>query len=349
MTKRCFIEDRPYRKSGIFRPGAGGVKMKENQGQGTPSRARTRTDSRLRRRWSTFHRSDRAAASNVGTILLVILTVAMVAIVGAYIMGMAQMDTTPPEVEVMVTSDMNSMHAHIKDVSDEVPLSEFRLIARHPDGSMILYDSDGDAVSDAALSHSLDLLTVDSAAGPQMTPLFYVDVDKDGYMSSGDFLTLRHPFFAPLAPFIDATHGYKMVMTAPSGIPRESKMLVVVSSKTLPGAVINPGDDVRVTIAKAGTTFYQTQGTAVVGGIYTTTIDIPAAWTPATYGQTEITVRPGEVDEVTIPYPIKVMPDNPVSPAEKAYWETVNNPVVDGTNLMLVHKPSNTIVLEFNT
>ena len=323
--------------------------MKQTQGQGDqgPSRPRSSTKTRLRRRWSAVGCSEGAAASNVGTILLVVLTVAMISVVGAYVFGMAQMDAPAPELEVVVTNDMNSFHAHISGVSEERPISEFRLIARLDDGSMVLYDSDGDAVGDAALSHDLDQLAVDSASGPQMTPLVYVDVDRDGQVSSGDYLTFRHPFFPPLAPFIDATHGYKMVLTAPSGIPRDSKMLVVVSSDTIMGGEVRPGDAVMVTIAKGADIYYQTQGNAVIGGIYTTTIDIPMSWSPATYGATEITVRPGEVDEWTVPYPFKIMPENPVSKADKAYYDLLNNPVVDGTHLLLVHKPSNTIVIEY--
>jgi hypothetical protein len=69
-------------------------------------------------------------------------------------------------------------------------------------------------------------------------------------------------------------------------------------------------------------------------------------WNPATYMETRITVRQGQVDEWYLDYPFKVMPENPVSKADRAYWDRLNSPISDGTSLVLVHKPSNEVVLE---
>ena len=44
---------------------------------------------------------------------------------------------------------------------------------------------------------------------------------------------------------------------------------------------------------------------------------------------------------------LKILPENPPSKAEIAYWEWLNNPMVDGTDIVLVHKPTNHVVLEF--
>jgi hypothetical protein len=147
---------------------------------------------------------------------------------------------------------------------------------------------------------------------------------------------------------IDTTHGYKIVETAPNGIPRESKMLIVASDVTLPGANIEPGDVIRIVIGKGGTVYHQEDGYAAMGDYWTTTIDIPITWQPATYAETEFIVRPGETDEFRYPHPIKVLPENPPSKAEIAYWEWLNNPMVDGTQILLVHKPTNHVVLDFS-
>jgi hypothetical protein len=175
----------------------------------------------------------------------------------------------------------------------------------------------------------------------------YVDSDQNDRVSSGDYMTFRHPYFPPLSPFIDVTHGHKIVEKAPNGIPRDTRMLIVACDATLPGANIEQGDVIRVIIEKGGTVYYQEDGQFLIGDYWTTTIDIPMTWEPATYAATRFIVRPGEVDEWQMDYPFKVMPDNPPSKAEKAYWERLNNPMVDDTNIILVHKPTNEIVLEF--
>jgi hypothetical protein len=321
--------------------------MNTYQGQGRKATFKPNSDGGYRLRRCFIQRDDGAAASSIGTVLLVILTVAMISVVGAFIMGLAQMDSEPPTLGVVMTSESDRMHAHINEVSESRPLDEFRLLARLENGTMVMYDSDGDAIGDRALAADLDELTVSSASGPLKAPLVYVDSDYDDKVSSGDYLTFRHPYFPPLAPFIDVTHGYMIVETAPRGIPRDTKMLIVASTDTLIGGEVRPGDVVRVTIAKGADVYYQTEGYASIGGVWTTTVDIPISWSPATYGTTKFTVRPGEADEWSMPYPFKVLPENPPSKAEQAYWDRLNNPVVDGTDIVLVHKPSNTVVLEF--
>lgn len=324
--------------------------MNESEGRGPlgTSKAHGSARRRLRLGYKAVRRDDVAVVSQVGTILLVALAVAMMTIVGAYVMGLAQFDEPVPSMEVVTTSQSDRMHAHISHVSDARPISEFRLLARDDAGNMIIYDSDGDAVGDAVISNNLDDLTVRSATGPLRHPLVYVDADGDGRVSSGDFITFRHPFFPPISPFIDTTHGYKVVEMAPNGVHRDSRMLVVASPDTLLGSDLLPGDTVKVTIGKGGVVFHEVEGIAGLGGIWTTIIDIPMDWLPANYGDTRITVRPGEPDEWTLFYPFKVLPENPVSKAEQAYYDRLNNPLVDGSRVSLVHIPSNTVVLEFS-
>jgi hypothetical protein len=325
------------------------MNMHESEGRGPPGtfEACLGARRRLHLRRIALRRADEAGVSQVGTILLVAMAVAMMTIVGVYVMGLAQFDEPAPSLEVVTTSQTDRMHAHIKHVSEARPVSEFRLMARDAEGNMIVYDSDGDAVGDALISTPLEQLAVDAAVGPLAHPLVFVDSDGDDRVSSGDFITYRHPFFPPISPFIDTTHGYKVVEMAPNGIHRDSVMLVVASPDTLVGSDIKPGDTVRVIIGKGGTVFHQEDGTASLGGIWTTTVDIPMTWVPATYGDTRIIVRPGEGDEWTLFHPFKVLPENPVSKAEQAYYDRINNPLVEGSIITLVHVPSNTIVAEF--
>lgn len=327
----------------------GGTDMSNGQGQGPRGTFKASYGARHRLRLGkhAFRRDDGVVVSQMGTILLMALVVVMATIVGAYVMRLADFNEPPPTMEVVTSSQPDRMHAHIKHVDEALPISEFRLVARDSGGNLVIYDSDGDAVGDALISTNLEHLSVGSASGPMKHPLVFVDADNNGRVSSGDFITFRHPFFPPISPFVDITHGYKVVEMAPNGIHRDSVMLVVASPDTLPGSDLKIGDSVEVSIGKGGVVFHQDVGTAMTGGVRTTTFKIPMDWVPATYGDTKITVRPGEVDEWTFFYPFKVMPENPVSKAEQAYFERLNNPLADNSVIALVHIPSNTVVIEF--
>jgi len=327
----------------------GGIDMHDSRGQGPEGTFQTYHVGRHRPRSGqhAFRRDEGAGVSQIGTILLVALVMVMATIVGAYVTRLANFDKPPPSLEIITTTEPDRMYAHIKHVSEARPISEFRLLARDIDGNMVIYDSDGDAVGDRVIAIDLDELSTTSASGPKRHPLIYVDADGNDRVSSGDFITYRHPFFPPISPFIDTTHGYKVVEMAPNGIHRDSVMLVVASPDVLPGSDIQPGDVVQVTIEKGGVVFHQVEGTAGIGGIWTTTIEIPMTWVPATYGGTKIVVRPGEVDEWTFFHPFKVLPENPVSKAEQAYYERLNNPLVGGSRISMVHIPSNSVVIEF--
>ncbi len=323
--------------------------MQDDRGQGPQRTFKACYGARHRLRLGkhAFRPDDGAGVSQVGTILLVALTLVLATIVGAYVMKLADFNEPPPTMEVITSSAPDRMHAHIKNVDDSRPISEFRLLARDDAGNLVVYDSDGDAVGDAVISTNLEHLSVKAASGPMRHPLVFVDADDNDRVSSGDFITYRHPFFPPISPFVDTTHGYKVVEMAPKGIHRDSVMLIVASPDTLPGSDIAPGDVVEVSIGKGGVVFHQEVGTALIGGIWTTTFSIPMGWVPAIYGDTRITVRPGEIDEWSLLYPFKVMPENPVSKAEQAYFDRINNPLVDGSWIALVHIPSNTVVIEF--
>jgi hypothetical protein len=301
---------------------------------------------RAMRRHSAMLRADATGIGSVSTVLMVVMVVAMMSIVGAYAMGLFKPEAPAPTLEVMSSVMTDSNYAHIRYASELRPLHEFRVMARLPDGTMVRYDSDGDAVADATMNAYLDNITVGSATDERLTPVVYVDMDGDGRVGPGDYFTFRDRFYPVLSPFIDMTRGYKMVGMAPSGVHRDSDMMVYASPSTLPGSDIEPGDTVRVTIGKGATVYYTAEGVASGNGVWTSTVHIPIDWVPATYGATSFTVRPGEVDEWSTEYPIKVMPENPVSKADRAYWEYLNSPIVDGTTIVLVHRPSNEMVME---
>jgi len=298
------------------------------------------------RRHSAMLRADETGLGSVGTTLMVVMVVAMMSIVGVYVMGLFRPEAPAPTLEVMSSVMTDSNYLHVRHVSEARPLHEFRLMARLPDGTMVQYDSDGDAVADASMNAYLDEVMVISATDDRLTPVVYVDTDGDGRVSPGDYLTFRERFFPVLAPFIDVTRGYRAVGMAPSGVHRDSDMMVYASPSTLPGSAIAPGDTVRVTIGKGATVYHTAEGVASGAGVWSTTVHIPMAWSPATYGETSFTVRAGEADEWSFAYPFKVMPENPVSKADRAYWDWLNSPIVDGTALVMVHRPSNAVVME---
>jgi hypothetical protein len=177
---------------------------------------------RAPRRYAATRRADGAAASTVGTVLMVALVVAMVSILGAFLLGMFRPDVPAPEVDIMTTGSTDSMYIHINYVSESRPISEFRLLARMPGGDLVRFDSDGDAVADTYMSTDLADVTVASTASTRETPAVYVDLDRDGEVGPGDFLTFHNVFFPATAPFIDMTHGYKKVGMAPSGVHMDS-------------------------------------------------------------------------------------------------------------------------------
>lgn len=293
-----------------------------------------------------MRRTDGAVAVTIGTVLMVVLIVVMVSVLGAFLLGLFDPDAPAPEIDVLTTGATDGMYVHVNYVSESRPLGEFRLLARTSGGDLVRFDSDGDAVADATVSFDLDDIVVASTTSTRDTPIVYVDLDGNGEVGPGDFLTFKNLFFPVTSPFIDTTHGYKRVGMAPSGVHRDSDMLVYVCPETLPGSNLMPGDVVRLTIGKGGTVYHTAEGEVTSNGIWSVMVKIPVTWSPAIYGETRITVRPGEVDEWFLDYPFKVLPENPVSKADRAYWDELNNPMSGGTSLVVVHRPSDEVVLE---
>ena len=303
--------------------------------------ARRRTD-RLRR---CLRSDEGAAASQVGTLLLVIITIVLSTVVGGFAFGLVKFPEPPPTLDYISSHVPNRWNIHISSVSEQFPISGFRLITTKGDGDFVVYDTDGDAVPDSLLVAGLTSLVVLSAAGPQHSPLVYVDADADGNVSPGDFMVAYQPFYTPFAPFLDATRGYQVVDPAPGGIPRGSQLLIVASSTTLSGGTIDPWDTVRVTLDKGGPFEVTKEGIVSACGVFVALVDVETTWVPATYMQTTFTVRPGEADEWSESIPLKVRMDEPLTLSEREWYDAVARPLGFGDVITLVHTGSNTVVL----
>jgi hypothetical protein len=220
-------------------------------------------------------------------------------------------------------------------------------MVRDPGGEFVSYDTDGDAVPDTLLVCDLDEITVSSGDGPQIAPVIFVDSDDDGKISVGDALVAYSPYYYPVGPLMDETRGYKIVGTGPDAIPRDSDLLVVASPQTLGNDDIQGGDTVRVDIKDGAVLMDTTEGPASLGGVLTETIHVPLGWATGNYDAI-FTVRPGEGDEWSVTFSFRVTGADPVTPAEEAAYYESTHPVGFGDVVTLVHKPSNSIALEYS-
>jgi hypothetical protein len=293
-----------------------------------------------------IRREELTVAATVGTVLLVVIAVSLAAVVGGFMFGLVKLDEPSPEIEIVMSSDADRWNIHVSKVSEPVPISQFRLLSHNKNGTFTMYDSDGDAVPDAVMVMDLDDLVVKSASGPQRTPIVYVDADGNGKVTTGDFLKLFQPFFPLVGPLVDATHGFRVVGTAPMGIPKDSTMVIYISTETLTGGEVRPGDYVTVVLKKAGVEIYSIDGYADARGMFAASTEISDDFIPASYSDHTITIRPGEADEWSVNFPFKVLPSDPPTAAMRDYYYIVTHPLDSGGSLTLVHKPSNSVVLQ---
>ncbi len=289
---------------------------------------------------------DEAVSTQVSSVMLVVITVVLASVTAFFVTGLARFPEPLPTLNNICSHVPGRWNIQITGVSERVPISEFRLIAVHADGTYVKYDTDADLVTDRRLVTGLDSLVAPSANWPSFSPLVFVDHDADGKISAGDFMTVFGLYFPLVAPLLDATRGYQEVDPAPGGIPRGSQLLVVASSTTLPGSNIDPGDAVRVTLDKGGPFEVTVEGVASACGIFVALVNVEPTWVPATYMQTTFTVRPRQVDEWTETIPFKVRMDEPVAPSDRERYDAVTRPLGSGDLIILVHIISNTIVLE---
>jgi hypothetical protein len=299
------------------------------------------------RRRLGIRRDEGAVSAQVGSVMLVVITVVLASVTALFVTGLVRLPEPPPTLSFVCSHASNRWDIHMTSVSEQVSISEFRLLAVHANGSYIKYDTDADLTPDRRLVGGLDSLRVLSADWPHLSPLVFVDHDANGKVGPGDFLVAFGLYFSPVAPLLDATRGFEEVEPAPGGIPRGSQLLIVASPATLTLGTINPGDTVRVTLDKGGPFEITREGVASASGTFVALVDVEMGWVPATYTHTTITVRPGEVDEWTEVIPFKVRKEEPITPAMRERYEALNRPLGFGDVVSLIHTSSNAVVLRF--
>ncbi len=287
-----------------------------------------------------------AVAATVASTLLVVITVALIAVVGVFVFDLVKLPEDPPDVDVVYTHLNDRWSVHINTVSDEQEISDFRLVAKNADGSYVTYDPDGDGTADALLSVDLDELLSKSGSGPQPAPVSYIDVDNDDRVSSGDQLFVRAVYMPGHSLFMDGDRAFKMVGTGAHGIPKDSTLIVNANSITLASSDIRPGDQVDLEIQHGSTVEATRSGHASAAGVYTTDVYIDPAWHSGNH-KVFFIVRAGELDEWNDMYMFKANDPEPITPAEQDQYDVLMRPLENGDTIALVHKPSNSIVLEF--
>jgi FlaG/FlaF family flagellin (archaellin) len=283
----------------------------------------------------------------VGTILLVVIAVALIGVIGVFIFGLVSFPEEPPEVDVAYTKVNDRWAIHVNSAIGETPLNEFRVIARHSDGTIVSYDSDGDTAPDSLLALDLEDVVVASGDGVQTSPMVYIDTDEDGTIGPGDSFVAYRSFIPSVFPLMDATRGYHMVGNEPNELPIDSTLAVLVTPTTMGTDDINPGDAVYIEVKKGSTVWYNTTGTFSSTSTFMTKVHVDPSWQMAGGYKTTITVRPGEVDEWSGVYNFKVIEEDPLTPQEVEYYASVSTPLRVTDRISIIHEPSNTVILEF--
>jgi hypothetical protein len=289
---------------------------------------------------------DAAAAAAVGTILLVVITVAMMVVIGVFVFSLVEMPEDPPEMQVSYSHLNNRWSASIRSTTEEAALSSMRILVRDPGGAFVSYDTDGDAVPDTLMVWDLADIAVSKGDGPQPAPVIFVDSNEDGKVNVGDSIVAYGPYYYPVGPLMDADRGYKLVGLATDFIPRDSDLFVVASPVTLGNDDIDGGDTIRVEIKDGATVMATIEGPASLGGVYEDNINIPVGWTIKNYDAV-FTIRPGEVDEWSVTFSFRVSNTDPITPTEAATYHNSTHPVGFGTVITIIHKPSNSVSLEY--
>ena len=290
---------------------------------------------------------DAGATTAIGTILLVVITVAMVVVVGLFVFQLVEFPEDPPEMQVSYSHLNNRWSASIRSTTEEADLSSMRILVRDQSGAFVSYDTDGDAVPDTLMVWDMADVAVSTGDGPQPAPVIFVDSNDDGKVSVGDSIVAYGPYYYPVGPLMDADRGYKLVGTGSDYIPRDSNLFVVASRVTLGNDDIVGGDTVRVDIKDGATVMATTEGAASLGGVYEDVVNIPIGWPKKNY-DAEFTIRPGEVDEWSVTFSFKVKEVEPISPAEASAYHNSTHPVGFGTLITIIHKPTNSVALEYN-
>jgi hypothetical protein len=298
------------------------------------------------KRVNLYRYNDDAIAATVGTVLLVIITVALVIVVSMFAFQLVNFPEDPPELDVVYTHLNDRWSVHFNDASEEVRASDFRLVAYHPDGSFVTFDPDADSTADTLMVFNLDDISTSTGGGQLEFPVMFLDIDQDGRISSGDMLVAQAIYVPSQSLFLDASRGFKQVGMAPHGIPLGSDLTVVANPTTLPGANLQPGDEVNIEFKHGGFTEATVSGHASGGGSFITSIHLEPPWHLGNH-KALFTVRPGEVDEFSAEHHYKVVDPEPISEEEEKQYDDLKRPLRQGDVVSLIHTPSNSVVLTF--
>ena len=291
-------------------------------------------------------RGEEAAASTVGTVLLVVITVALMSVIAVYLFGLLKMPEDPPTYESYETSLNGRWSFHISQASDSMPIKDFDLVCYKPDGTVMQYDSDGDMVPDTDLSMSLDEVAKTSVAGPAVVPVAYLDTNGNGRVDTGDTLIAFEQYAPPTKILADADRGYKAVGLPPDDLPLDSDLLIGVNPDTLGYGGIVPGDAVEVRIKHGGTTEAVVNGVFDANKEFVTSVYMDPAWPQGNY-RAVITVRPGEPTEWSTDFQFKGSAPDPITPEERAAYDSTYHGFSKGDRLALVYRPSESVVRTF--
>jgi hypothetical protein len=298
------------------------------------------------RRRVLYSHDELAVAATVGTVLLVVIAVALAGVVGLFMFDVIRLPEDPPDVEVVYTHVGESWGVHVSDVSEEYQLSDFRLLAHHPDGNFVQYDPDGDAIANALMVVDLPAILAGSGSGPSNSPVVFLDVDGDGKVSAGDQLIAQGVYVPQHSALMDGTRGYKKVGLPPHGIPMGSDLFIAATPVTLVLSDLAPGDEVNVEIKHGSLVEATRNGHASASGTFTAEVYMDPAWHGGNH-KAVFTVRPGEADEWTDTQIFHTKAPQPLTPEEEAQYEELKRPLRSGDVISLVHKPSNQVILEF--
>ena len=171
------------------------------------------------RRRLILKREEEATAASIATSLLVVIVVALMMVVGLFVFGIVEFPEDPPSVEVVYNNLNDQWTVHVSDVSEDIPLTEFRVVARHEDGTYVLYDHDRDSIADALLAMDLEDLLATGGGAAQSSPIMFIDVDGDNAVSSGDILVVNSVYTPDDELLMDSTRGNKKVGLPPPRYP----------------------------------------------------------------------------------------------------------------------------------
>jgi len=291
-----------------------------------------------------IRKEDRAVSPVVGTVLLLIITASLTAVVGLYMFGLVKAPEDPPSFDTVQTGLNGRWAIQISGVSKELRLSDFQFIGSHANGTYLRYDSDSDGVPDAPLSLTLDKLATMSSSGPTLFPAAFIDTNGDGKVDVGD-TCIAYPSYVPQGGALqDASRGYKKVGLPPDDIPLDSDLVILVNPTTMGSPLVHPGDEIQIELKHGSIVEATTTGVVGPNGAMISTIHMDPGWFQGNY-KAIVTVGPVATPELQKEFQFKAKAPAPITPTDRATYDQVGKAFSTGDLVYIVHKPSNRVVL----